>query len=102
MRPRRLRIVLADDTWELRALLRVTLELDGRFEIVAEAGDGSEAVAAVAAARPDAIVLDLAMPVMDGLEAIRELRGQVPETKILVLSGFDAASGAQPALEPGA
>jgi DNA-binding NarL/FixJ family response regulator len=102
MRPRRLRIVLADDTWELRALLRVTLELDGRFEVVAEAGDGAEAVAAVAATRPDAIVLDLAMPVMDGLEAISAIRRHAPETKVLVFSGFDATSVAQQALELGA
>jgi DNA-binding NarL/FixJ family response regulator len=98
----RLRVVLVDDTAEIRAVLRVTLELDGRFEIVGEAADGAEAVAVAAAQRPDAIVLDLAMPVMDGLEAIPEIRLLVPAARILVLSAFDAARIAREALELGA
>jgi DNA-binding NarL/FixJ family response regulator len=84
----RLRIVLADDTKEYRDLLRIILEQDGRFEIVGQAANGEDAVAAVRAERPDAIVLDLAMPVMDGLQAIPLLREHAPETAIVVLSGF--------------
>lgn len=84
----RLRVVLADDTAEYRLLLRIILEQDGRFEIVAEAVNGAEAVQACEAEQPDAIVLDLAMPVMDGLQAIPRIRECSPETTIVVLSGF--------------
>lgn len=84
----RLRVVLADDTKEYRDLLRIILEHDGRFEVVGEAATGEEAVEVTGAERPDAIVLDLAMPVMDGLQAIPLLLECSPETAIVVLSGF--------------
>jgi DNA-binding NarL/FixJ family response regulator len=84
----RLRVVLADDTAEYRLLLRIILEQDGRFEIVADAANGAEAVEACEEEQPDAIVLDLAMPVMDGLQAIPHIRECSPETRIVVLSGF--------------
>jgi len=84
----KLRIVLADDTAEYRLLLRIILEQDGRFEVVAEAADGAEAVRVTTAEQPDALILDLAMPVMDGLQAIPEVRSGSPETAIVVLSGF--------------
>lgn len=83
-----IRVVLADDTKEYRELLRIILEQDGRFEIVGQAATGEEAVAVTRAERPDAIVLDLAMPVLDGLQAIPLLRAASPETAIVVLSGF--------------
>ena len=88
MRNGKLRIVLADDTAEYRLLLRIILEQDGRFEVVAEAADGAEAVRVTTAEQPDALILDLAMPVMDGLQAIPEVRSGSPETAIVVLSGF--------------
>ncbi|MDQ3066718.1 MAG: response regulator [Actinomycetota bacterium] len=84
----KLRIVLADDTAEYRQLLRLILEQDGRFDVVAEAADGAQAIELVVAERPDAIVLDLAMPVLDGLQAIPMLRERAPETAVVVLSGF--------------
>jgi DNA-binding NarL/FixJ family response regulator len=83
-----MRVVLADDTPEYRQLLRMILEQDGRFDVAGEAADGAEAVRVTALERPDAIVLDLAMPVMDGLQAIPELLSCSPETTIVVLSGF--------------
>lgn len=88
MRNGKLRVVLADDTTEYRLLLRIVLEQDGRFEVVAEAADGAEAVRVTTAEQPDALVLDLAMPVMDGLQAIPAVRAGSPETAIVVLSGF--------------
>jgi DNA-binding NarL/FixJ family response regulator len=84
----RLRVVLADDTPEYRQLLRMILEQDGRFDVVGEAADGEQAVSVTELERPDAIVLDLAMPVMDGLQAIPLLLSCSPETTIVVLSGF--------------
>lgn len=97
-----LRVVIADDTSDMRDLLRINLEADGRFEIVGEAADGAEAVDMAASSQPDAIVLDLAMPVMDGLQAIPEIKRRSPGSRIAVLSGFNAHRMAAPALEAGA
>jgi len=97
-----LRVVLVDDTKEYRDLLRIILEQHGRFEIVGEAGNGEEAVELTQTLRPDAIVLDLAMPVMDGLEAIPLLREASPETAVVVLSGFARGQLDHVALERGA
>ncbi|HEX9969389.1 MAG TPA: diguanylate cyclase, partial [Acidimicrobiales bacterium] len=94
--------MIADDTADVRALLRYTLELDGRFEVVAQAADGNEAVAAVRAERPDAVVLDIAMPVLDGLQAIAGILAASPSTKIVVLSSFEADHMADEALRRGA
>lgn len=95
-------VVLADDTPEIRTLLRLTLEDQGQIEVVGEAGDGAEAVEIVSALQPDALVLDLAMPVMDGFEAIPEVRRRAPDTKIIVLSGFDTQVMCERALSLGA
>ena len=100
--PVRTRVVIADDTADVRSLLRYTLELDGRFDVVAQAADGREAVEAVDAEKPDAIVLDLAMPRYDGLQAIGDILASSPGTKIVVLSGFDAQHMAAEALKRGA
>ncbi|HEX2039701.1 MAG TPA: response regulator [Acidimicrobiales bacterium] len=97
------RVLLADDTADIRALLRIVLSrYDDEFEVVAEAADGSEAVAMAKAHDPDLVVLDLAMPVMDGLEAIPEVRAVAPDCKIVVLSGFNADQMAAEALDVGA
>ncbi|MDQ4125721.1 MAG: response regulator transcription factor [Actinomycetota bacterium] len=95
-------VVLADDTPEIRTLLRLTLEDQGQIEVVGEAGDGAEAVEIVSELQPDALVLDLAMPVMDGFQAIPEVRRRAPETKIIVLSGFDRTVMSERALSLGA
>ena len=98
----RFRVVLADDTVEIRRLLRMTLEFDGRFSVIDEAGDGVAAVKVASEQQPDAVVLDLAMPVMDGLQAIPQIRREAPQTKILVLSGFDAGQMSSEAMSRGA
>ena len=84
----RIRVVLADDTPDIRRLTRMMLDLDDRFVVVGEAADGAQAVEVAAAQRPDAIVLDIAMPVMDGLDAIPLIRERSPTTKIIVLSAY--------------
>lgn len=98
----RCRVLLADDTSEIRLLLRLALEMDGRFEIIGEAEDGVQALQLAQAHLPDAVVLDLAMPVMDGLAALPGIRQAAPSAKILVLTGFDAGSLKQEALDAGA
>ena len=89
--PRRASVVLADDTPDIRLLLRLALERTGDFEVVGEAKDGREAVALAGDLQPDAFVLDLAMPKMDGLQALPAIRERAPDTKVLVLSGFQAS-----------
>jgi DNA-binding NarL/FixJ family response regulator len=86
------KVALADDVPEIRLLLRLTLELDGRFEIVGEACDGAEAVDVASSLHPDVMILDLGMPVMDGFAAIPEICRSSPDTKILVVSSHDASS----------
>ncbi len=82
------RILIVDDVAELRQIFRMMLESDERFEVVGEAADGAEAIELCRAHQPDVIVLDLAMPVLDGLQAIPEIKAQSPQTAIVVLSGF--------------
>jgi YesN/AraC family two-component response regulator len=96
-----LRILIADDAADIRLLLRMYLS-DSRLEVVGEATNGAEAVELAAAEKPDAVILDLAMPVMDGLEAIPLIRERSPATKIVVLSGFEAERMAERAISLGA
>ena len=96
------RVVIADDTPDIRLLLRWSLEPDERFSVVGEATTGLEAVNLVEAEDVDVVLLDLAMPEMDGLQAIVEILRIAPETKILVLSGFDHESMANEAISRGA
>jgi signal transduction histidine kinase/ActR/RegA family two-component response regulator len=88
----RLRTVLVDDTPDIRLLLRAALEGSGRFTVVAEAGDGAAGVRAVGAAQPDVVLLDLAMPLLDGLEALPLIRAAAPGARVVVLSGFESAT----------
>jgi len=97
-----LRIVLVDDTPDLRLLLRVVIDSQAEFCVVGEAGDGAAGVDLIRQQRPDLVLLDLAMPIMDGLEAVPLIREVSPETRIVVLSGFETASMAGSALAAGA
>lgn len=81
-------MLLADDVGELRALVRLSLERSGAFVVVAEAGNGQEAIEAAAHERPDLVLLDVSMPVMDGLEALPRILEASPDTQVVMLSGF--------------
>lgn len=94
------RIALVDDSVPIRATLRDLLEDEG-FEIAGEAGNGADGLELIAAQRPDAVVLDLAMPGMDGLRAIPKIRELAPDVKIVVLS-LAGKSLQSDALEAGA
>lgn len=96
------RVFIADDVEALRLLWRQLLIEPGGIEVVGDAGDGEAAIAGVKTTRPDVLLLDLSMPKVDGLEVIRALRDEVPETRIVVASGFAAARLAPLALELGA
>jgi len=80
------RIVIAEDHTILREGLRSLLSSHPEFEIVGEAEDGREAIQCVEKFKPDLILTDLSMPRMNGMEAIKEIKRQSPETKILVLT----------------
>ena len=86
----KLRVLLADDTDDIRMLLRVTFEVDGRFTVVGEAADGRQAVDLCAELAPDAILLDLRMPEMTGDEALPLLRENCPEAAIVVYTAHVA------------
>ena len=97
-----IRVVIADDTRDMRLLLSLALELAGGFEVVGEAANGEEAIAQAAAHRPDVVLLDLAMPVVDGLQALPEIRTRAPDALVVVLSGFGADAMGEEAVRLGA
>ncbi len=82
----RIRVILADDHTLLRKGLRALLNNEADIEVVAEAGDGAEAVRACQRLTPDVVVMDLSMPVMDGLEATKQIRDLGLDTRVLVLT----------------
>ncbi len=101
--PRRtIRIVLADDHTLLRKTLMNSLEQRDEFVVVAEAGDGESALQQTLASQPDLLILDLNMPVKNGLEVLPEIRQQAPRTKILILSGRQEEAYIVQALRAGA
>src|SRR3954470_5392244 len=94
--------VVVDDTPDIRMLLTMTLEMDGDIKVVGEAGDGREGVDMATRLQPDVVLIDLAMPVMDGLEALPLIRRACPQTRVVVLSGFEASAMAERVLVAGA
>jgi signal transduction histidine kinase len=95
------RVVLVDDTEDLRQLMRIALRRAG-YDVVGEAGDGAAGIEVARTAAPDLVVLDLSMPVMDGLEALPHIRAHLPDATIVVMSGFGAAQMTEKALARGA
>ncbi|AVT33686.1 DNA-binding response regulator [Plantactinospora sp. BC1] len=83
-----IRVLLADDEAMIRAGVRAILDTDDRIEVVAEAADGRRAVELCRAHRPDIALLDIRMPVLDGLAAADEIAGTVPTTSIVMLTTF--------------
>ncbi len=79
-------VMLVDDHQVMRDLLKDALENTGEFEVVAQAADGQEALRVVQEATPDVVVMDVIMPVMDGIDACREITGLLPETRVLILT----------------
>jgi DNA-binding NarL/FixJ family response regulator len=98
---RPIRVAISDDHPVVRQGLRSFLEARG-FEVVGEAGDGSEAVAVVERESPDVLLTDVVMPGVDGIEAIRRLRAAGSAVGILVLTSFSGADQVIPAIQAGA
>ena len=83
-----IRTALVDDAADLRMLVRMQLDLDARFAVVGAAADGIEGLSLIERVDPDLVLLDLAMPNMDGLEVLAELHKRNWERPIVVFSGF--------------
>lgn len=83
-----IRVLLADDQAVVRGGLRMILEAQADLEVVGEAADGSEAVAMVASLQPDVVLMDIRMPVLDGIEATRRLVHAGASTRVLVLTTY--------------
>jgi DNA-binding NarL/FixJ family response regulator len=99
-----IRVVVADDQGLVRSGFRVLLEGEPDIEVVGEAGNGAEAVALVASERPDVVLMDVRMPVMDGLEATRRITEDesLAGTKVVILTTFDLDEYVHEALRAGA
>jgi DNA-binding NarL/FixJ family response regulator len=97
-----IRILVADDHPVVRDGLVSMLGTQADFEVVGEAATGVETVRQTLALHPDIVLIDLEMPEMDGVEAIRQLRGTAPETHMIVLTAFDSDERIVGALEAGA
>jgi DNA-binding NarL/FixJ family response regulator len=98
----RIRLLLVDDHPVVRDGLRGVFADDPDFEVVGEAGNGAEAVARVERVGADVVLMDLRMPEMGGVEAIRRLRERAPSVRVLVLTTYDTDSDVLPAIEAGA
>ncbi|MEU6972844.1 response regulator transcription factor [Kitasatospora aureofaciens] len=98
---RRPRVVIADDQELVRTGFRMILTARG-IDVVAEASDGAEAVAAAVLHRPDVALLDIRMPTMDGLEAARRILAQAPDCRVIMLTTFDLDHYVYAALSAGA
>ena len=95
-------IVIVDDSADVRTLVRTQIRLSGRFEVIGEGVNGLDAVALVSRHRPDLLLLDVSMPVIDGLAALPKVREASPATRVVMYSGFDEAGLASRARELGA
>lgn len=97
-----IRILIADDHPVVRSGLRALLVSQPDFEVVAEAENGKVAATLSATHTPDVILMDLQMPVMDGLTSIGHIHTQQPEVRIIVLTTYDSDADIMPAIEAGA
>ena len=97
-----IRILIADDHTLLRHGLTLLLRPQKDLSIVADARNGEEAVRLVKKHKPDVVIMDLAMPVMDGVEATRQIREAVPTTHVLILTSFGTSADIAHAIQAGA
>mgnify|MGYP002508513762 CR=1 FL=1 len=96
------RILIADDHSVVRFGLAALLGRRKDFQVIGEAKDGEVAVAMAKSERPDVVIMDLMMPIMDGVDATRKIQQDIPETKVLLLTTFGTSDGIAQALAAGA
>ena len=102
MKLERIKILIVDDHAIVREGLKAVLQIDPRLEVVAEAANGKQAIQMARSLRPDIVLMDLIMPVMDGIEATRQIVTQCAHSKLLVLSSYPERDLVERALAAGA
>ena len=98
----KLRLLIGDDHTLLRHGLRKILEARPEWEVVAEVGDGREAIRQAVALKPDVVIIDISMPLLNGIDATQQIVKRVPETRVLVLSMYSDEAYVTRALQAGA
>lgn len=98
----KIRVLLAEDHAIMREGVREFIQRETDMEVVAEAGDGEEAVKLTAHYRPDVVVMDIRMPKLNGIEATKQIKAQFPSTAILILTAYDSDQYIFALLEAGA
>jgi two-component system, NarL family, response regulator LiaR len=101
-RPEMIRVLLVDDHSVVRSGLAAVLMSVDDMELVGEAGDGEEAIARCEQLKPDVVLMDIMMPVMDGLKAARAITERWPQTRIIMLTSFKAKELLEGAVQAGA
>jgi DNA-binding NarL/FixJ family response regulator len=96
------RTLLADDVFDLRFMVKLALERSGEFEVVAEAENGKEAIEMALEHKPDLVLLDVSMPVLDGLEALPQVLEVCNKCRVVMLSGFESSRIGTTAIDMGA
>jgi NarL family two-component system response regulator LiaR len=97
-----IRVLITDDHKVVRRGLRGFLELDPALEVVGEAGNGEEAVAIARRLEPDVVLMDLLMPVVDGIEATRQIRRELPDVEVVALTSVLEDASVTGAIRAGA
>lgn len=100
--PEGIRVLIADDHRLFGQALESILATDDRLEVVGHAGDGSEAVELALAVDPDVILMDIAMPIMDGFQATKQIRKQRPQARVLMLTASNSRTDLDRARKAGA
>jgi DNA-binding NarL/FixJ family response regulator len=100
--PQKIRVVVADDHRLFAQALEAILATDDRIEVAGHAADGAEAVRLALAVDPDVILMDIAMPVMDGFQATKQIRKQKPTACVLMLTGSNSRTDVDRARAAGA
>lgn len=100
--PSRVRVLVVDDDETFRQALRLLLDHDERIELVGQASNGEEAVKLALLHCPDIVTMDIEMPVMDGVEATKQLRYLLPQVKVVLVSASEYSDRAETARQAGA
>lgn len=96
-------VMVVDDSADLRDLISMVIDRHpGGWQVVATAAEGLQAIGVARASQPDLVLLDIAMPIMDGMQALPLIREAVPEAVVVMLSGYPFATAGQGALNAGA